>query len=417
MSNRRRPPKDGLQLHAGASCRSYGKQQSAKLKSCAACQAPDLVAELIFGHPPLHDQDDSVGFARQYCGKLGKQDNCQVAVNLSVASDQASLPIAVRLYLLEAWANDNTRRKEAAYRLRSRSRPSRRSPSAKYARRSLTAYRRHRACRCRLRQRHGFPRRADRDGLVLHCRRAKHDRRVGAGNRAAAGPALERPREEDQTFCVATTAPNQQKSAISPWLSRAGPGRPYAGAKGPGALSPHALPPCGCDHRIATIWRAEPRREEWLQIEWPEGEDAPTKYWLSTLPHTTSIATLVDAAKLRWRIERDFQDLQQEIGLDHYEGRGWRGFHHHAALSIAAYGFLPSERSPIPPSASIQHALAPGVPPPLERFKPRGHPAAAKATHCTFDHHTAPSACQAPAAMSMLHAEKSRYPRFSLMTQ
>lgn len=172
-----------------------------------------------FGHPPLHDQDDSVGFARQYCGKLGKlgkQDNCQVAVNLSVASDQASLPIAVRLYLLEAWANDNTRRKEAAYRLRSRSRPSRRSPSAKYARRSLTAYRRHRACRCRLRQRHGFPRRADRDGLVLHCRRAKHDRRVGAGNRAAAGPALERPREEDQTFCVATTAPNQQKSAISP---------------------------------------------------------------------------------------------------------------------------------------------------------------------------------------------------------
>lgn len=66
-----------------------------------------------FGHPPLHDQDDSVGFARQYCGKLGKQDNCQVAVNLSVASDQASLPIAVRLYLLEAWANDNTRRKKA----------------------------------------------------------------------------------------------------------------------------------------------------------------------------------------------------------------------------------------------------------------------------------------------------------------
>jgi SRSO17 transposase len=86
-------------------------------------------------------------------------------------------------------------------------------------------------------------------------------------------------------------------------------------------------------------WRAEPP-EEWLLIEWPEGEKEPAKYWLSTLPATTKIATLVDIAKLRWRIERYFQDLKQEIGLDHYEGRGWRGFHHHAALSIAAYGFL-----------------------------------------------------------------------------
>jgi SRSO17 transposase len=70
------------------------------------------------------------------------------------------------------------------------------------------------------------------------------------------------------------------------------------------------------------------------------------------LPATTKIATLVDTAKLRWRIERDFQDLKQEIGLDHYEGRGWRGFHHHAALSIAAYGFLVTERGSIPPQAS-----------------------------------------------------------------
>lgn len=65
------------------------------------------------------------------------------------------------------------------------------------------------------------------------------------------------------------------------------------------------------------------------------------------------MAALVDTAKLRWRIERDFQDLKQEIGLDYYEGRDWRGFHHHAALSIAAYGFLIAERSPIPHSAII----------------------------------------------------------------
>jgi SRSO17 transposase len=119
-------------------------------------------------------------------------------------------------------------------------------------------------------------------------------------------------------------------------------------------------------------WRAEPWPEEWLLIEWPEGEKEPTRYWLSTLPVDTPIATLVDTAKLRWRIERDFQDLKQEIGLDHYEGRGWRGFHHHAALSIAAYGFLVAERSPIPPSAPTRKALAASVPKPDEAYRPRG---------------------------------------------
>ena len=143
------------------------------------------------------------------------------------------------------------------------------------------------------------------------------------------------------------------------------------------AASTMAMSAAVMDVTHADYWRAEPRAEEWLLIEWPKGENAPTKYWLSTLPDTTPITALVDTAKLRWRIERDFQDLKQEIGLDHYEGRGWRGFHHHTALSIAAYGFLVSERSPIPPSASIQYALAPGAPSPKEGFRPRGHAAAA----------------------------------------
>jgi hypothetical protein len=74
----------------------------------------------------------------------------------------------------------------------------------------------------------------------------------------------------------------------------------------------------------------EPRPEEWLLVEWPEGEKEPTKYWLSTLPQDIEFAALVDIAKLRWRIERDYQELKQEVGLGHFEGRGWRGFHHHA---------------------------------------------------------------------------------------
>src|SRR5215216_6187578 len=115
---------------------------------------------------------------------------------------------------------------------------------------------------------------------------------------------------------------------------------------------------------------------EWLLIEWPEGEAAPTKYWLSTLPANISFRQLVDFAKLRWRIERDYQELKQEVGLGHYEGRGWRGFHHHATLCIAAYGFLISERETIPPSGSRSAAQfqTPALP---DRHRPRESPLAA----------------------------------------
>ena len=99
--------------------------------------------------------------------------------------------------------------------------------------------------------------------------------------------------------------------------------------------------------------------EEWLLIEWPEGEKEPTKYWLSTLPEDITFQRLVDLAKLRWRIERDYQELKQEFGLGHFEGRGWRGFHHHATLCIAAYGFLISERETIPPSGPRSAARFP----------------------------------------------------------
>jgi SRSO17 transposase len=119
--------------------------------------------------------------------------------------------------------------------------------------------------------------------------------------------------------------------------------------------------------------RSTPRPDEWCLIEWPAGEAEPTKYWLSTEPASISRSALVKTAKLRGRIERDYQDLKQELGLGHYEGRGWRGFHHHATLGIAAYGFLISEREPIPPSAPRntplfkEHSLSAG-------YRPRGSP-------------------------------------------
>ena len=124
--------------------------------------------------------------------------------------------------------------------------------------------------------------------------------------------------------------------------------------------------------------RATPRAEEWCLIEWPADEAEPTKYVLSTLPETTARRTLVNTAKLRWRIERDYQDLKQELGLGHYEGRGWRGFHHHASLCIAAYGFLMAQRLTVGIQTDGKKNFAERQVPALPaNYIPRGSPARA----------------------------------------
>jgi SRSO17 transposase len=120
--------------------------------------------------------------------------------------------------------------------------------------------------------------------------------------------------------------------------------------------------------------RSDPRPAEWLLIEWPRGAPGPTKYWLSTVPETLPVAELVRLAKLRWRIERDYQELKDELGLDHFEGRGWRGFHHHGALCIAAYAFLAAERGTLSPPAPLAFLRPARLP---KGFTPRGAPGAA----------------------------------------
>jgi SRSO17 transposase len=314
----------------------------------------------------------SVGVARQYCGEIGKQDNCQVVVTLSVASDHASLPIALRLYLPEVWANDKARRKKAGVpkEIEFQTKPQIALDQIGQAIED------------------GVP-----HGVVLAD--------AGYGNDTAFRSGLT---ELELEYAVgiqgstAVWAPGTEPLPAKPW---SGHGRPTKRLRRDDAIKPIAakklaesLPRKAWKSvhwregtkgdlvsRFAALrvrpshrdtLRAAPHAQEWLLIEWPEDKDEPLKYWLSTLPADTSIAMLVDTAKLRWRIERDFQDLKQEIGLDHYEGRGWRGFHHHAALSIAAYGFLVSERSPIPPSGSIIKALAPKFPTSREAYRPRG---------------------------------------------
>ena len=126
-----------------------------------------------------------------------------------------------------------------------------------------------------------------------------------------------------------------------------------------------------CSRSRISCASARPR----ISIEWPEGHREPMKYWLSTLPEHVPLQRMVLEAKMRWRIERDYQDLKQELGLGHYEGRGWRGFHHHASLSIAAYGFLMVQQLRHPDGTSKKNAARRKEPTLPTHYKPRGSPA------------------------------------------
>jgi SRSO17 transposase len=352
----------------------------------------------------------SVGVARQYCGQLGKQDNCQIAVSLSVANHHASLPIAYRLYLPKDWANDPARRAKAGV------------PE------DVTFQTKPEIALAQIVQalKDGVP-----PGTVLMdagygVNTALRDGVTALGLSYVAGILPQ----------TSVWAPGAGPLPPKPWT---GQGRPPKLIRRDGEHQPVpvkelalSLPPSAfetiawregaCETlssrfarvRVCPAHRdynlAAPRPEEWLLIEWPEAEAEPTKYWLSTLPQTTGFASLVDRAKLRWRIERDYLDLKQEIGIGHYEGRGWRGFHHHATLCIAAYAFLISERETIPPSGSpsARQREKPAIP---EGYRPRGHPHQAGEAHPKL-HRNAETQDrrglgQSPAAMSMLRQQET----------
>ena len=145
-------------------------------------------------------------------------------------------------------------------------------------------------------------------------------------------------------------------------------------------------------------------------IEWPEGETEPDYYWLAALPADISLERMVDQAKLRWRIERDYLELKQEVGLGHYEGRGWRGFH----------PFLISEKETIPP----QDRPAPGegrnLPFPMV-IDPEGSaaafatPRAARNRNVAYPPRAGSGACTA--AMSLLRTQASERSRAECVTQ
>ncbi len=313
----------------------------------------------------------SVGVARQYCGQIGKQDNCRVAVSLSATTETSSMPVALNLYLPEVWANDRERREKAGV-----------PAEVQFRTKPEIALAQIRRARSR-----GIP-----EGIVL----------ADAGYGTDTGFRTELSKLELR-YVVGI------QSAVTVWKpgEEPKPARPYRGTGRPPRLlrrGPKHKPVSvkelalslpaeawkavtwreGVKQKLRSrfaalrvrpahrdYWRAEPHPEEWLLIEWPKGESQPTKYWLSTLPGETSLIELVRTAKHRWIIERDYEELKQELGLGHFEGRGWRGFHHHATLCLAAYGFLVAERNRFSPSARAGNLglRAPGLPP---TFRPRG---------------------------------------------
>jgi len=315
----------------------------------------------------------SVGVARQYCGQLGKQDNCQVAVSLSVANDHASLPIAYRLYLPHEWADDANRRTQAGV-----------PDDVAFQTKPQIALDQLRAAVAAGIEAEvalvdaGYGTDTDfRDGTT----EIGLPNVVGIASSTSLWPPGEEPLPPKKwggrgrpTSLIRRDAKHQPVSAKQMALGlprrawRQVTWREGTNTKLTSRFAAVRVRPAHRDYH-----RAMPRPEEWCLIEWPTDEPEPTKYFLSTLPANISRRELVNTAKLRWRIERDYQDLKQELGLGHYEGRGWRGFHHHATLCIAAYGFLISERGAIPPSGP-KPALVIKEPPLPEGYRPRGSP-------------------------------------------
>ena len=360
----------------------------------------------------------SVGVARQYCGMLGKQDNCQVAVSISLASNQGSLPVAWQLYLPEDWSQDPVRRTKAGV-----------PEHVRFATKTQIALQQLRALLAA--------------GAPHHCVLAD----AGYGVDTAFRQALT---DMGLAYAVGITSavvvwpPGVQPLPPQPY---SGMGRPPVMPRRTADLQPvsvkalaQSLPNRAFQNvswregtnatlsgRFAAVrvrhaggnsGKARLRPEQWLLIEWPANEAEPSKYVLSTMPEDTPINELVSVAHQRWRIERDYQDLKQDFGLGHYEGRGWGGFHHHAALSIAAYGFLMAERLVTDKSVGgKKNFVIRQVPALPEDYIPRGSPARAEARG-KLNHDTAPAAelsADRPArAMSLLRPHKWKT---TLMTQ
>jgi SRSO17 transposase len=353
----------------------------------------------------------SVGVARQYCGQTGKTDNCRVAVSLSLATDSNSLPLAWQLYLPAEWTNDPQRCADAGV-----------PASVGFLTKNQIAVAQIRAAVTAQ-----VPR-----GVVLGDAAYGDDSALrdelsaqeliyalgirplttvwwGAHQPAPPPPPAATGRPRVRVRRDAAHLPISVRA-----LAKALPARAYRTIRWRQG-SAETLSGRFARVRVVTAHDNRARHPEWLVIKWPRGDAEPLRYWLSTLPEDTTFQALVGTIKGRWRIERDYLELKQELGLGHYEGRNWRGFHHHASLCIAAYGFLTLERLR-GSKKNRARFKAPAVP---EGFRPRGAGADA-ATSAILDRDLAlssrPRDRSTPATMPLLRQSAPRH-QTSLVTQ
>jgi SRSO17 transposase len=299
----------------------------------------------------------SVGVARQYSGTLGRVDNCQVAASLHLAGEAGSGCIGMRLFLPEAWANDQPRRESVGV-------PQDVTFQRKW---EIALGQLDDAIRWGVRKHTVL---ADAGyGDIPEFRGALGTRGlryvVGVNGTQLLWPPGSAP---ERTLVREPSGPGRRR-----WVDPAHP--PISIAKfskeqGHGAFRKVSWRDGSRGRQLShfAAWRvylaehhgdgAPPSEPVWVVVQWPPDEDEPTKYWISDLPASTSLVALVRLAKLRWRVERDYQELKQEIGLDHWEGRTWRGFHHHVALCAVAHGFLALQRALFPPEEGALDAAA-----------------------------------------------------------
>jgi SRSO17 transposase len=306
----------------------------------------------------------SVGVARQYCGQVGKTDNCRVAVSLSLGTAAGSLPLSYRLYLPREWTDDAERCRAAGV-------PEATAFATKneIARAQIeaalqagiprgtvlgdAAYGDDTALRDWLTEQELIYALGVRTGTTVWWGEHQPVAAPIIGKRGKTKTHLTRD-EHHQPISVLALAKTLGTQCFRTLTWRQGTSEPLRSRF--------------ARVRVRAAHRDVPREEEWLVIEWPKDEAEPSRYWLSTHPQDMPFAELVESIKARWRIERDYQELKQEFGLGHYEGRNWRGFHHHASLCIAAYGFLMRERL----SGAKKNADRFAEPALPEGFRPRG---------------------------------------------
>jgi SRSO17 transposase len=285
----------------------------------------------------------SPGVKRQYSGTLGKIGSCQIAVSLHAVSTRGTVPLGFRLYVPEDWCSDLVRRREAKIpaSVEFQTKPTLggelivRAAGWKIRRAPVLgdqAYGNDTKLRTRL---HG-------DGIDYVLSVAAECGIYPSGTVFAVPPPTPGSRGRPPSVLRTDTEPRSIAELVSGLNGDAWQTVAFRDIDGGQLHSRFAFVRVIAANPVDQL-REDPR-EEWLIVEWPEGHEHPSDYWLSNLPASTEPEQLARLARLRWMIELDYKQLKGELGLDHYEGRSYLGFHHHCSLVTAAHGFLTLER-------------------------------------------------------------------------